>query len=155
MPRSFNCTIKHRVVSNHLQNAEATLAVSSTGSGPTPPRGMSRTDDRTFRRVLLVKLSFSTPVVALGGRNARPEGKRDAVLGSAVTSRVARKGRSFILLVVPTVGFGVTGENKDEKSLLAVLVCTSPRHNWKLLQSVQWASDLQRNKVVRGNVEFM
>lgn len=86
--------------SKNLQNAEANLAVSSTGSGPTPPRGMSRTDDRTSRCLLQLRELLSKAPSAPGGRKARPEGKFDAALGSAETSRAARNGRSFIILAM-------------------------------------------------------
>ena len=80
---------------NYLQKAEATLAVSSTGRGPTPPRGMSR----TVAPRLLKVLPASAPL-DLDGRNARPpEGKRDAEVGRANTT-AARNGRSFILAMV-------------------------------------------------------
>ena len=63
-------------MANYSQKAEATLAVSSTGSGPTPPRGMSRTDAR------LLKLMPASRLLDLDGRNARSsEGKREAEAG--------------------------------------------------------------------------
>ena len=86
-------------MANYSQKAEATLAVSSTGSGPTPPRGMSRTAAPD-----LLKLIASASL-GFDGRNARPpEGKRDAEVGRANTT-AARNGRSFILAMVRRLDF--------------------------------------------------
>ena len=87
-------------MANYSQKAEATLAVSSTGSGPTPPRGMSRTAAPG-----LLKLMPASASLGFDGRNARPpEGKRDAEVGRANTT-AARNGRSFILAMVRRLDF--------------------------------------------------
>ena len=110
--------------SSHSQNAEATFAVSSTGSGPTPPRGISRTVEVcTFRCLLLFIEQFSTPLFAFGRRNARPDGKFEVALASAATSKVARKGRSFIILAMVFDSW-ILSRCHEQKSCL--LVCPSP-----------------------------
>jgi len=132
-------------MTNYSQKAEATLAVSSTGSGPTPPRGMSRTAPPRS-----LKLMLTSAPLDLDGRNARPpEGKRDAEAGRANTT-AARNGRSFILAMVRRLDFEVSVKSYFWACLSPVLQSCSSKNEHILCRFFLGYAESGRGLTVRN-----